>query len=488
MNEKKVFSNSILYTINGLIQNCFSFIMLPLYTAYLTTNDYGITSLAENFISVMSYMCAFSMYTAVTRFYVEYKDDKNKLKRFYGTVSLFVFLSALTYFLLFLVFRQQLSKYIFAGVSFYPIVFVCLIEMLFHCQRVIYESILQSQHKALKFSIVSFSLFLVKIILTVYFVVFRKMGALGVILAAAVHVVLFYIVFLTDMILGKAIHFCIDKQLLKTTLKYSVPIMPHNLSTHIATLFSKIVIGSSVSLGAVGVFSIATKFGDVSDVVQSYVNNAYGPWLYEKLHDRDEDYKATIRDVAGLLTSVIGLFCIGLALFSQEVIVLLIDKSYNEAWKFIPFIVGVYVIKITYYFYVNILFYFKEASKWLFSATLSSSIINVVLSALIIPKYGVYGSIFADAVSMLIRITIVVFISTKFERIGLKITDFIKKEILIVFFIFAGMILSITKYSGTFSWVNVGYKVGICLMYVAYSLFENRNSLRIFMGYIKKKK
>ena len=89
----RVVVNSVIYTFSGLLLKCFSFFLLPLYTAYLTTKDYGITSIANSFISTMSFVVTFSLFSAVMRFYVDLKDSPEKLKRFYGTISLFSFLS-----------------------------------------------------------------------------------------------------------------------------------------------------------------------------------------------------------------------------------------------------------------------------------------------------------------------------------------------------------------------------------------------------------
>ena len=79
---KKVILNSVIYSVSGLFLKCFSFFLLPLYTAYLTTEDYGITSVATSFIGTMSYVVSFSLYSAIKRFYVDLKDKPDTLKRF----------------------------------------------------------------------------------------------------------------------------------------------------------------------------------------------------------------------------------------------------------------------------------------------------------------------------------------------------------------------------------------------------------------------
>ena len=62
---KKVVINSIVYASSGILLKCFSFFLLPLYTAYLSTEDYGITSIATSFINTMGFVVAFSLFSAV---------------------------------------------------------------------------------------------------------------------------------------------------------------------------------------------------------------------------------------------------------------------------------------------------------------------------------------------------------------------------------------------------------------------------------------
>ena len=286
------------------------------------------------------------------------------------------------------------------------------------------------------------------------------------------------------MIVTKKIKFCLDFSLLKDALKYSIPIMPHNLSTHIALFFSQIIIGDVASLGALGVYSIAAQFGNIADTIQGYVDSAYGPWLYEKLNNKDSDYKKSIRQAVNLLISVIGLFFIGIALFAQDYIFLFIEKSYLDAWKYVPLIVLVFAIKTIYYFYVEVLFFFKKASKKLFIATLSSSLVNIFISAILIPIYGIYGSIAADAIGMFVRVVIVVAISKQFEDIGLKIKDFILNFFIVTFFILLGILPSFINNSNQFSVINFLYKIFVVILYLAMLFFKNKKQI---FNFIKKR-
>lgn len=484
---KKVVSNSIIYSISGLLLKCFSLFLLPLYTAYLTTADYGITSVAGSFSTTMGFVVSLSLFSAVSRFYVDLKEDPEKLRRFYGTVVLFSLLSSVVWGIVLTLFRKPLSEHVFCGVDYFPVIFICLIKEVFNVQHTIYTNILRSQQKALKTSILTTGYFFLTLGLNIWFVVGLRKGAVGVLLASLIADGLFFAVFMVDMYRQKAIRLCLDGKLLKESLKYSVPIIPHNLSTHIATLVSNALIGGTASLGSLGIYSIATQFGNIADTVQTYVNQAYAPWLYEKLHAREPSYKASIRQTVRLLSAVLGLLLIGIALFSQDYILLFLEETYSSAWRYVPLVVLVFAVKTMYYFYVNVLFYYKQASRFLFTATLSSSIINVLLSAALIPKMGAYGSILADGVAMVIRVTIITLISLRFEKIGLHVSDFVMNFLLVAGAILIAMLPSYLRPENTFSTLNFVYKVLVVFAYILIVLLRYKKQLKNILDLVRKK-
>ena len=484
----RVLLNSVIYSCSGLLLKCFSFFLLPLYTTYLTTEDYGINSVITSFIATSSYIVAFSLFAAIMRFYVDLKDDPKKLKRFYGTIVTFVFLSSIVFSVILTLLQGPVSKYLFSGIDYFPLIFVGLISLVFTCQHTIFDNILKSQQKAMKSSICSILFFFLSVALNIFFVVYLQLGALGTLLATLIAYAVYTIYFVIEMSIMHTIEFCIDWKLLKSALKYSIPIMPHNLSTQIAMFLSKILISGSGSLSDLGVYSVAAQFGNISDTIQSYVDSAYGPWLYEKLHNKEAEFKKVIRSNVNLLISVIGLFFVGISLFAQDYIVLFIEESYLDAWKYVPLIVSVFAIKTAYYFFVEVLFYFKDASRKLFWATLSSSFMNIILSYFFIPKWNVYGSILADAIAMLLRTAIVIAISKQYEDVGLKIGDFIKNFFVVESFIVLGLFLSIIKYQTTFSILNFGYKILVTVLYVAVAFVLNRKTAMAYLAQWKAKR
>ena len=477
----KVFKNSIIYAGSGILLKCFSFFLLPLYTSYLTTEDYGITSIVNSFLVVSSFIVALSLYSAVMRFYVDLKDDKEKLKRFYGTIVVFVLLMGVGAAGILYIFRDILSRYVFKDMDFYPVILICILSLVFYCQHAIYENVLKSQQNAKKYAIISICYFFLTLFLNVLFVVGFKQGAVGVLLAGLIGYIVYFLFFIIDMMKNDMITFCIDRSLLRDALKYSIPIIPHNLSTQLAMLISKVLIGDAASLGAVGLYSIASQFGNIADTIQNYSDTAYSPWLFEQLKEKNQGYKDVIRGTSKILSAVMGVFFIGIALFAQDYIILFLDKRYAGSWKMVPLVVCVFTIKIMYYFYVSVLFYYKKASKLLFIATLTSSLVNILLSYLMIPMWAAYGSIFADTCAMIMRVIIIVVISKRYEDIGLRIKDFLIRIAIIVLFIFLGLFFSYTRFEYEFNGLNFLYKILVVVIYAITVFIPYRKEIKAFL-------
>lgn len=466
MGKKIVIKNSIIYIVNNTLIKAFNFLLLPFYTAYLTTEDFGTINLVNSFSTVASFIIVFSLHAYVIRFYVDIKNDREKVKRFFGTMIVFVFLSGLVFFTIISCLNSFFIEMIFKDIDFYPTLVISLAGLIFASVYSIYQDILNGMENAKKFSITSISYFFIQLGFIIYFVVIMGWGANGVLTASLITNFIFFIYLLVDLIRNDLITICIDRQMLKNGLKYSIPLLPHNLSTHITSFVSKIFINNSFSLTSVGLFSLATQFGAITDMLQSSVNIAFRPWFYEQLNKKEKDYKKNITQLSDVLIWGYGIIFLIIALFCQEAILLFTNENYFRAWTVVPLIIIPFSIKTMYYFYINVLLYHKQATKYIFMATVSSSIVNIILSAIFIPIMDMYGSALADLIAMVIRVAIIVALSLHFEDVGYKLSKFIYLIIINISFISIGLIFSYTKFMYEISWLNIAYKSFIVLLYL----------------------
>lgn len=479
MREKnKVLLNSALYTFNTILLKAMSFLLLPLYTHFLTPEDYGVTNLLACFTSVASFIIAFSLYAAVSRFYVDYKNDIEKLKRFYGTVLTFVFLSGSVFLALSIIFRNILVSLFFKGLNFYPVVLIGIVGLVFACIYTVYQNILQGMQNSKKYTMTSTVYFLFSLGLNLLFIGVFKLGAKGVLIASLIANMTFSVYVVYDLKKSNLATFGIDKQLLIEALRYSLPILPHNLSPNIADFISRILINSYNSLASVGLYSVAMQFGLVADTILASVNMAFAPWFYENMNRKSLEGRAEILRLADLLIRLYGIIFLGIVLFSQEAIILMTNGKFIMAWTVIPILILAFSFKMMYYFFINVLFYYKQAARYIFIATLTSNLLSILISFLLIPSLDMYGAALAQVVTKIITVIIVIKLSLHFDNIGFKIGRIISHIIIYAIFGVVGLYFSFTKYMMVFNIYNFMYKLFVYAMYILMVLFTFRKQIK----------
>ena len=226
--KKKVLENSFLYIFSSLLVKAMGFLLLPIYTLFLTPDDYGITNLVMGFINVATFIVAFSLYSAIIRFYADYKDNRRKLKRLYGTVLLFVFITGIISLILGLVFRNVVISIFFEGIEFYPIIFIAFLSLIFISLHTLHQSMLQGMQQGKKLTKLNLTVFIATTALKIIFIGVFKLGAVGFLLAQLIINIFYFAYILVDLKKNDLVEWTIDLFILKETLKYSIPLMPHN--------------------------------------------------------------------------------------------------------------------------------------------------------------------------------------------------------------------------------------------------------------------
>lgn len=486
MTKRKVLTNSTLYTISALFSKAIGFILLPVYTHYLTADDYGITNLVTSFIQVASFIVAFSLYSAITRLYTDFKYEREKLKCFFGTIVTFIFFSGCSFAVLGFIFQKYLVSLMFRGISFFPIIAIAVINITFYCLLTAHQYMLQSMQDGLRYSSSNIVLFLTTVGFTVLFIGMFRFGAMGVVLATLISNVLYMFYMMIDLIKRDLIKFGIDIKLLKEALKYSLPIMPHNLLTRLGTWISKIILNNSGSLSAVGLYGVATQFGLVIDAVQTAAYLAFIPWFNDLMNSNDKNRKQEIAYLSNILLLLYSIMYMVIGLFSQEVIILMTNEQYFVSWVIIPIFVIAYAIKSIYYFYLCVMFYYKKTSKMIFLASGTGSILSIILSMILIPHYGMYGASIAFLISTCGMVSITVMIS-KSLNVGLNLIKMIKTVSFSLIFMTLGLYFSYTEYLTVFSWFNVLYKLSILIIYLGIIYIKNKNLFNELIYYNKRK-
>lgn len=414
---KQVLKNSGIYGVVSILQKAIGFFLLPLYTSFLTPDDYGKVAVVTSIISFLSLFYLLSLNGAITRFFYEYKDDENKIKEFWGTNVLFIIINSFLLSAILCIFNKYLLMPLAKGINFYPYLLLGIVSITLNPIYSIFQATLQARQIGKQFAINNLIYFICNVIFTIVFVTLLKLKAEGVLFAYALTDTIFFIYTCIKFI--PKIKLAINKKYLVESLKYSLPLLPHSLSGWVMGMLDRIFINNLNSTATVGIYNIGLQFGNIINILTTAVNQAYVPWFFEKMGGEKEGKLKVIRfaELAVVIYSFIALI---ISLFGVDILKFMVSKNFRDGWKVIPFLSFAYVFNGIYYFAVNPLFYNKKGTKYVPIGTFTGAILNTILNFILVPKYNMIGASLASMISMIVASLLVFYISYKIEPLDFR--------------------------------------------------------------------
>ena len=387
--------HTIIYSLGNLSIKMVGFILLPLYTTYLTTTDYGLLAIIEAIAQFSIAILGFRLSTAMLR-WASTEKDVNKQKEIIFTALLSSLIILIPFILSFFVFADYLSEIIFNTNKFTKYIFLISIFIIFEIYNIFLLDLLRLRDK----SILYISIVLLKLIfnlgLNIYFVAYAKIGVEGIVLSMVISSIIFTLATLPFLL--SQISFKINIKTAKDMFAYGFPLIFATISSMVLTLADRFVIKHFYSLSEVGVYNLGYKIASVINVVfiQSF-QMGFLPIAF-KMFDK-ENAKEFFAKVLTYFTFILVLGIISISFFSKEIIIFLSkDVEYYEAYKIVPLISATFLLKGIYYIFSLGLHYVKK-TKYNSFIVLIGAAINLILNFALIPYYNIYGAAIASIIS-----------------------------------------------------------------------------------------
>ena len=410
MSTSNLLKNSGIYTVVSVLQGAIMFFLLPLYTAYLTPDDFGALNVIISISSLLSVFFLLSLNGAASRFHYIHLDDERQIKKIWGTICTFVIINSVFSGAVFIILHRYLIDPFAKGIDFYPFLFLGIIHTILSPLYMFFQSYLQTKQDGVKYGINAMLNFLLNIGLIIFFVVGLKMGVAGILWANIITSAVFFVYVLITFVPKIRIGF--DQKILNPALKYSLPLVPHSLSAWMTAMIDRIFVNNMTGRAETGLYSVGYQFGNILNVLTTAVNKAYVPWFFEK--EKRNEMQQIVK-VAELLTIAYCFIALGISLYANDVLKIMVSDDFQSAWRFIPFISFASLFRGLYYFYVNILF--LKQTKWIPLITFASAIVGLALNFLLIPLIGSIGASISCLISLFISSILALLFSMRTEKI-----------------------------------------------------------------------
>ena len=464
--SSKLVKNTSLYAIGNILPKAASFLLLPLYTRYLTPSDYGIVNSMNVLLAILTIFYTMAIERSIYRLYYDYKTIKDK-KDYLGTVFITMSLNAFCVLAFILIGKGIIAK-IYTSIPFYPYYLYIIGTGFFSVFGLIPRIYYQVEQKAGKFILISLSEFIVSTILIIYFIVYAGKGASGMLLAQLLKTVIFLPLFI--YILFKIINFTFKKEILKESFVFSIPLVPMILSSWILNLSDRIFIERYFTLKDVGIYSIAYKMAEILLVFTNAFNNAYDPLFYKIANQVDQlEAKKNLFKYNKIFSILLIIAALGICLFSREFI-LLLDAKYSASFKLVPIImIGILFGQVGGMFNRSI--YQVKKTKLIMILALSVAIVNVALNFLFVPKFGSLGAAYSTTISFILFFFLKYYFSKKCYFI-----PFVWKE-LGLYLLISISIVSIFYFLNLIILISIILKVIVMFGFITLIVFKYKNVL-----------
>ena len=408
---KRIYTNSLIkstgiYTLTSIINSAIPFFLLPVLTRYLTPEDYGIVSMFALLGSLALPFIGISINGAISRQY--YNSEEVDIRTYIFNGFLIIITNTIIVGLIFYVFSEPISR-----LTSFPSRYLWMVIVYVMSQVVvrILLSLWQVQKKAMRYGMFTNIKTLVDLVLSIIFVVFLRLGWKGRIYGQLGAFALFALVAIVVIYRKGWIKITYNKKYIKHALMFGIPLIPHALSGSIISMTDRFFITNMVGLAATGVYTVGYQVGSIINLLAISFNNAYVPWLYERLKKwifhkgKDSKIHLCLFYSNRIVCNCIGNGCSFLLSF-------FLGKSFNESSIYVIWVALGYAFNGMYLMVVNYIFYAQKNSL-LAMVTFATAIINVILNYFFIKAFGPIGAAQATTVVFAIKFIMVWILSAK---------------------------------------------------------------------------
>ena len=396
MLAKKLFLNTSIYSIGIILPQAVGFILLPIYTRYLSTADFGIVSSMHVLKAILAAFLTLSLERSIIRLYWDYKTENTK-RDFLGTVTISSIVVSVVMVSLLFLFRNTVGQ-IYKSIDFSPyFVYAILTGFLFIFSHVPKMYLILKEKAGIFVLLTSLEL-AANIFFILWFVIGKKEGAAGYLkgqmLGVAVLLPLYVYISL------KAINFKFHFSPFKSSLFFSLPIIPTILSAWVLNLSDRIFLERYFTLEDVGIYSLGYKIAGLILIFSGAFNLAYSPIFFKLASSDDQsNSKNTLFKYNYIYLQAVIIICFAISFFAKEIITLIFDSKYHPAHFFVP------LIALSYLFVQadGVTGFFFQQSRKMKQNMVKGLLVagaNIILNFLLIPRFGAFGAAYATILSM----------------------------------------------------------------------------------------
>lgn len=389
MNKKKQLAkNTIIIFFGRVCTQLISFFLLPLYTSYLATKEYGTVDLIQTYVTLLVPIITLELEMSIFRFLIDSRKSEKETNKLISN-NFFILGISLSIFIILYI--------IVSSIVTIPYRWLILVDIIVCVLSGNFLQVARGFGKTLDYAISCILTGLTTVISNIILICFVHMQAEGMIISMALANFMCSLYLFIRLKLYSKINFkIVDFKQIKEMYKYSLPLIPNGISWWIVNVSDRSIISIVLGASANGLYAISNKFPTIISSLTGVFNLSWSESaaLHINSSDRDEFFS----DITNTVLRLFMALGVGMLACMPFVFPILIDVKYNDAYNYIPFLVLGTVFNVAICLYSQV-YLAKKLSKQVASTAIVGAIINILINVIFIKQIGLYAAAISTMIS-----------------------------------------------------------------------------------------
>lgn len=378
--------HSGIYAVGNALNRLGAFLLLPLYTRYLTPGEYGTLELFYALSALISTVLAVGLSHATLRFYFDYDAQTDRNRVVSTNLIAALVLSGAGAGLVALA-GSPVAGWVLGDTPPRWALELMLVTIVFELSSQIALAYLRAREMSLFFVSLALAKLVVQCVANAVLLLRFDAGVAGVLGGNLLAVVAGWLIAAGYTVRHCGLQFEWGK--LVPVLRYTLPFMGATVIAVVGSNIDRFLVTRLLSLEALGVYALAMKFSKlISDLIGEPFNRAYGAFRYTIMGQPDAG--ATQARITRYVAAALGAVALAVALLTEEVLRLMATPQFWPAGALMPMLAASAALYTLAYPLQSGIFFSKN-TQHMFTLTVLQLVLGVLIGVPLIWAFGLPG-------------------------------------------------------------------------------------------------
>ena len=375
--------------------------MLPIYTRYLTPEDYGVLELLTMAIEIVGILIGLRISQAMFRFYILAETQAEKqiiISTVYFTVLMTSFAGSL-----FLYFASEgLSQLIFGNLQYIYEFQLFAFTLIANAISAVGLSYIRARRMPILFVSIGVATLLLQVIMNIIFVVVLEMHVTGVVLSALISGAIVAVSLSVYILLNVGIGY--SRAVAVKVISFVAPLILASIGAFYVSYADKYFLRLFGSLTEVGLYALAARVSSILGTINLSFNMSWMADRFEVV--KKENARQIYQQVFRFMSAILVLTGVGLAIFANDFFRIMTDPAFYSAGNLVPILV-LAVITQSYTTFCNFGIMLEKKTKYIAEASWYKAIVSTIGYIILIPYIGLYGAAITLVISNIFELFLI---------------------------------------------------------------------------------